>query len=63
MRTKRRLKLPEAARSTFPWRSEWTMKWDIYIFHNNKRQVIHDFDDINKIKSKPMLELFLGKCN
>ena len=31
----------------------WTMKGDVYVFHNNRRQVIHDFDDINKIKSKP----------
>ena len=23
------------------------------VFHNNRRQVIHYFDDINKIKSKP----------
>ena len=45
--TKRRLKLLEAARSAFPWRSVWTMKGDIYVFHNNRRQVIHDFDDIN----------------
>ena len=45
---------PEAARSAFPWRSVWTMKGDVYdVFHNNRRQVIHDFDDINKIKSKP----------
>ena len=51
--TKRRLKLLEAARSAFPWRSVWTMKGDVYVFHNNIRQVIHDFNDINKIKSKP----------
>ena len=51
--TKRRLKLLEAARSAFPWRSVWTMKGNVYVFHNNRRQVIHDFDDINKIKSKP----------
>ena len=51
--TKRRLKLLEAARSAFPWRSVWTMKGDIYVFHNNRRQVIHHFHDINKIKSKP----------
>ena len=51
--TKRRLKLFEAARSAFPWRSAWIMKGNVYVFHNNRRQVIHDFDDINKIKSKP----------
>ena len=51
--TKRRLKLLEVAGSAFPWRSVWTMKGDIYVFHNNRRQVIHDFDDINKIKSEP----------
>ena len=48
-----RLKLLEAARSAFPWRSVWVMKGDMHVFHNNRRQGIHDFDDINKIKSKP----------
>ena len=50
--TKRRLKLLEAARSAFPWRSVWTMKGYTYVFHNNRRQVVRDFDDINKIMSK-----------
>ena len=51
--TKRRLRLLETARSAFTWRSVWTMKGDINVFHNNRRQMIHDFDDIHKIKSKP----------
>ena len=49
--TKRRLKLLEAAKSAFGRYSAWTMKDDVYGFHNNKKHRINDFTDINKITS------------
>ena len=51
--TKRRLKLLEAARKAFGVRSTWTMRGEIFVFYNNKRLLINDFIDINKIKNLP----------
>ena len=51
--TKRRLKLLEAARKAFGVLSTWTMRGEIFVFYNNKRLLINDFIDINKIKNLP----------
>ena len=48
--TKRRLKLLEAAKSAFGHFSAWSMKGDMYVFHN-KKHLVNDFVDINRIKN------------
>ena len=48
--TKRRLKLLEAAKSAFGRFSAWSMKGDVYVFHN-KKHLVNDFVDINRIKN------------
>ena len=48
--TKRRLKLLEAAKSAFGRFSAWSMKGDVYVFHN-KKHLVNDFVDITRIKN------------
>ena len=50
--TKRRLQLLEKARLEFKQCPVWSWKGEIFVFHNNKKKVIDDFIDINKIKSE-----------
>ena len=50
--TKRRLQLLEKARFEFQQCPVWSWKGEIFVFHNNKKKVIDDFIDINKIKSE-----------
>ena len=51
--TKHHLKLLEAARAAFGQFSVWTMRGDVHVFHNNKKQVINEFTDISIIKLSP----------
>ena len=47
--TKRRLALVEEARNAFGFRNVWTFYGNVYCFFKNKRQVIDDFGDINRL--------------
>ena len=47
--TRRRLQLVTEAKKGFGFRNVWTTNGDVFCFHNNRRQVINDFDDIDKI--------------
>ena len=47
--TKRRLALVEEARNAFGFRNIWTFYGNVYCFFKNKRQVIDDFVDINRL--------------
>ena len=47
--TKRRLALVEAARNAFGFRNVWTFYGNVHCFFKNKRQVIDDFGDINRL--------------
>lgn len=48
--TKRRLRLVEEARKFFKFRNVWTLNGNVYCFFKNKRHVINDFEDIDKIR-------------
>ena len=50
--TRRRLRLVKNAKDEFGFRNVWTNNGIVYCYHNNRRQVINDFYDIEKI-SKP----------
>ena len=47
--TKRRLQLLAAAKSKFGQYKAWTMKGDVFAFHNGKKHQINEFVDIEKI--------------
>ena len=47
--TNRRLALVEEARNVFGFRNVWTFYGNVYCFFKNKKQVIDDFGDINKL--------------
>lgn len=48
--TRRRLHLLQDARKAFEGFQVWTMKGEIFVFFNNKKQVINDFSDIKRIR-------------
>ena len=50
--TRRRLRLVKNAKDEFGFRNVWTNNGIVYCYHNNCRQVINDFYDIEKF-SKP----------
>nr|XP_018670521.1 uncharacterized protein LOC108950143 isoform X2 [Ciona intestinalis] len=49
--TSRRLQIVEKAKASFGFRNVWTANGTIYVTHNNKRQVIQNFNGIDKLVS------------
>ena len=47
--TRRRLQLLMDAKDAFGFRNVWTVNGNVYTFHKNRRQVIDDFIDIDRI--------------
>ena len=47
--TRRRLQLLRSAKQTFGLGSAWTLNGNVYCMHKNKRYIIDDFNDIDKL--------------
>ena len=47
--TRRRLQLLRSAKQIFGLGSAWTLKSNVYCMHRNKRYIIDDFSDIDKL--------------
>ena len=47
--TRSRLQLLRSAKQTFGLDSAWTLNGNVYCMHRNKRYIIDDFKDIDKL--------------